>query len=164
LLHEQARDANDRGFLGRVRSRGVYTRVLHCKSYNPLSVRLLDALILPDEPHGRARFQDYEELADRNVIVVQTKARRMGMYLMGQALFSARLVMAQGAKSVRSILLCTGSDSALLPLLKPFPEVEVWVYDKNNPGICSRAGDPLILERDVMSRGRAGLCLRRRGE
>ena len=101
-------------------------------------VRLVDAVILPDEPHGRAKFQDYDKLAGRNVIVVQTKARRMGMYLMGQALFSARLVIAQGAKSVRSILLCTGSDSALLPLLKPFPEVAVWIYDKNNPGHCNR--------------------------
>jgi hypothetical protein len=100
------------------------------------SIRRLDAVILPDEPYGRARFRDYVKLADRNVIVVQAKARRMGMYLMGQALFSARLVMAQGAKRVCSILLCTSPDSALLPLLKPFPEVEVWVCDKNN--ICNR--------------------------
>ena len=95
-------------------------------------------MILPDEPHRRAIFRDYDNLADRNVIVVQTKASRMGMSLMGQALFSARLVVAQGAKSVRSILLCAGSDSALLPLLKPFPEVEVWIYDKNNLEICNR--------------------------
>ena len=101
-------------------------------------VRLVDAVILPDEPHGRAKFQDYDKRAGRNVIVVQAKARRMGMYLMGQALFSARLVIAQGAKSVRSILLCTESDSALLPLLKPFPEVEVWLYDKNSRGHCNR--------------------------
>ena len=101
-------------------------------------VRLVDAVILPDEPHRRAIFRDYDNLAGRNVIVVQTKASRMGMYLMGQALFSARLVVAQGAKSVRSILMCAGSDSALLPLLKPFPEVEVWIYDKNNLEICSR--------------------------
>jgi hypothetical protein len=74
---------------------------LHC------GVRLVDAVILPDEPHRRAKFQEYDKLAGRNVIVVQTKASRMGMYLMGQALFSARLVIAQGAKSVRSILRCS---------------------------------------------------------
>lgn len=106
-------------------------------------VRLVDALILPDEPHHRARFQDYTSLAGRNVIVVQTKAARMGMYLMGQAVFSARLAMELGAKRVRSILLCARSDSVLLPLLREFPEVEVWICDKNSPGICTRAAEPM---------------------
>jgi hypothetical protein len=100
--------------------------------------RYVDALILPDEPHRSASFTDYPALKDRNVIVVQTKAERMGMYLMGQALFSARLALARGAKSARSILLCTAPDSALLPLLKDFPEVEVWVYDERS-GKCRRA-------------------------
>ena len=100
--------------------------------------RYVDALILPDEPHRRASFTDYPTLKDRNVIVVQTKAARMGMYLMGQALFSARLALARGAKSARSILLCTAPDSVLLPLLKDFPEVEVWVYDERS-GKCRRA-------------------------
>jgi hypothetical protein len=70
----------------------------------------------------------------RNVVVVQTKKGRMGMYIMGQALFSARL--ARGAASVRSILLCHETDGALLPLLSPFPEVEVWVSDESDPSIC----------------------------
>jgi hypothetical protein len=100
--------------------------------------RLADAVILPDEPHRRATMQDYPDLARRSVIVVQTKASRMGMYLMGQAVFSARLVMAQGAASVRSILLCIRPDSVLLPFLKPYPEVEVWISDPNNPQRCTR--------------------------
>ena len=99
--------------------------------------RYVDALILPDELHGRARSADYATLTDRNVIVV-SKAARKGMYLMGQALFSARLALTRGAKSVRSILLCTAPDSVLLPLLKDFPEVEVWVYDERS-GKCRRA-------------------------
>jgi hypothetical protein len=78
------------------------------------------------------------KLSKPNVIVVQTKAARMGMYLMGQALFSARLALARGAKSVRSILLCTAPDGVLLPLLKDFPEGEVWVYDERS-GKCRRA-------------------------
>jgi hypothetical protein len=53
--------------------------------------RLADAVILPDEPHCRGRSQEYPSLTGHNVIVVQTKPHRMGMYLMGQALFSARL-------------------------------------------------------------------------
>ena len=70
------------------------------------AVRRADAVIFPDEPHGRVKAHDYPSLAGRNVIVVPTKPGRMGMYLMGQARFSARLVKAQGATGVRSILLC----------------------------------------------------------
>ena len=88
--------------------------------------RHVDGLILPDEPHGRGKWRDYASLSGRRVVVVQTKTGRMGMYLMGQALFSARLALTRGASSVRSILLCHEPDAALLPLLKPFPEVEIY--------------------------------------
>jgi len=101
-------------------------------------MRFVDGLILPDEPHGRGKWRDYEALSGRRVIIIQTKAGRMGMYLMGQALFSGRLALASGAASVRSILLCHHGDGALLPLLKPFQEVEVWLSDLKNPLICKR--------------------------
>ena len=104
------------------------------------SPRWADAVILPDEPHRQASVSDYPSLVGRNVIVVQTKIGRMGMYLMGQALFSARLALAAGATTVRSVLLCHRSDAALLPLLGPFPEVEVWVSDPTDPRMCHRAG------------------------
>jgi hypothetical protein len=91
------------------------------------SARYVDGLILPDEAFGRATLNDFPSLIDRNVILIQTKRRRMGMYLMAQALFSARLALAAGAANVRSILLCTAPDAALIPLIAPFPEVEVWI-------------------------------------
>ena len=100
--------------------------------------RCVDGLILPDEPHGRGKWRDHASLSDRRVIVIQTKIGRMGMYLMGRALFSARLALACGAASVRSILLCHQTDGALLPLLKPFPEVEVWLSDLKNARRCKR--------------------------
>jgi hypothetical protein len=100
--------------------------------------RLADAVILPDRPHGRATIREYPTLTGLNVVVVQTKASRMGMYLMGQAVFSAKLVKEhQKAASVRSILLCTGIDSVLLPFLDPYPEVEVWTCDPSNSYICA---------------------------
>jgi hypothetical protein len=102
------------------------------------SWRWVDALILPDEPHRRARPTDYPSLSGRSVIVVQTKAARMGMYIMGQALFSARLALAAGAANVRSILLCRKPDAALLPLLVPFPEVEVWIADRDNLNLLAQ--------------------------
>jgi hypothetical protein len=103
-------------------------------------IRLVDGVILPDEPHGRGKWRDHS-LTGKRVIVIQTKAERMGMYLMGQAVFSPYLARACGATSVRSILLCYRSDAALLPLLKPFPEVEVWLSDPTNPLICKRVTD-----------------------
>ena len=103
------------------------------------SQRLVDAVILPDEPYGRASVHDYPSLAGRNVVVVQTKRGRIGMYLMGQALFSARLALGCGAASVRSILLYRFSDSALVPLLKEFPEVEVWLFSDADLS-CKRLG------------------------
>ena len=103
------------------------------------SNRLADAVILPDEPHHRASVKDYPSLADRRVIVVQTKRGRMGMSLMGQALFSARLVLLSGAASVRSILLCRHSDGALLPLLKEFADIEVWLFEDASLS-CQRVG------------------------
>ena len=93
------------------------------------SPRYADAIILPDMPMQRYQRSEHIDLKGKNIIVVQAKARRMGMYLMGQALFSARLAIQIGAISVRSILLCTKSDAAMLPLLAPFPEVEVWTHD-----------------------------------
>ena len=64
--------------------------------------KVVDAVILPDEPHHRAKATDYPSLAGRNVIVVQTKRGRMGMYLMGQALFSAHSPLrAEQLQSVR---------------------------------------------------------------
>jgi hypothetical protein len=104
-------------------------------------VRRVDGLILPDEPHGRGKWRDYASLTGKRVIIVQTEFSRMGMYHMGQALFSARLALVRGAASVRSILLCLRPDAALLPLLKPFPEVEVWLSDRTNPSICKRIAD-----------------------
>jgi hypothetical protein len=93
--------------------------------------RMVDAIILPDEPHHRAKAMDYPSLAGRKVIVVQTKRGRMGMYLMGQAVFSAQLALACGAAPpVRSVLLCNFA-------VKPFPEVEVWTSDPQNPQACA---------------------------
>lgn len=103
------------------------------------SQRWADAVILPDEPHVCADVRDYRGLAGRNVVVVQTKTGRMGMYLMGQALFSAGLARAQGAAAVRSILLCNRLDQALMELLMPFPEVEVWLSNAKAPLDVTRA-------------------------
>ena len=99
--------------------------------------RCVDGLILPQEENRRASWREFPSLTGRAVVVVQTKVGAMGMYLMGQAVFSARLALAAGASSARSILLCERPDAALLPLLADFPEVEVWTVARNG-GCCLR--------------------------
>lgn len=98
--------------------------------------RLVDAIVLPRGEHRRLPRSEYTAalLEGQEVIVVQAKADRLGMYLMGQALFSAELVRQLGAASVRSIAFCTAGDSALEPLLAAYPQVEVVVIDRASIG------------------------------
>ena len=88
--------------------------------------RLIDAVILPRGPHQRVHWRDCS-LRDQDVIVVQAKASRLGMYLMGQTLFSADLIRALQPRSVRSVALCRTDDAVLRPLLEAHPGMEVVV-------------------------------------
>ena len=91
--------------------------------------RLLDAVILPKGEHKCVHWQDIS-LEGKDVIVVQAKANRLGMYLMGQTLFSAQLVRRFKPKSVRSVALCTANDEILRPLLEKYKGMEVIVVPK----------------------------------
>jgi hypothetical protein len=86
--------------------------------------RHLDALILPNGETKIANAQDVS-LAGEDIIIVQAKDNRLGMYLMGQAVFSVELMRRFNPKSIRSIALCTKDCSVLRPLLDKYPEVEV---------------------------------------
>ena len=88
--------------------------------------RLLDAVILPNEPTRIAHWKEMS-LKGKDVIVVQAKAHRLGMYLMGQTLFSAALIKRFEPRSVKSVALCTRDDSVLRPLLEEHPGMEVVV-------------------------------------
>jgi hypothetical protein len=103
---------------------------------NGVARRLLDAVILPDFPRKLAHWRDVS-LAGQHVIVVQAKASRLGMYLMGQAIFSAELVRTRFAPaSLRSVILCSKDDSVLRAFLVSYPEVEV-VIDEAAPVLPS---------------------------
>lgn len=81
--------------------------------------RRVDGLVLPD---GDRRIADWRDVSvkGRDVVVVQTKANRLGMYLLGQALFSAELVKPLEPRSVRSVALCAVDDSVLRPLAERY--------------------------------------------
>ncbi len=80
-------------------------------------------------PNKETRIAPWREvsLKGEDVIVVQAKAMRLGMYLMGQTFFSAELIKRFGPASVRSVALCTKDDSLLRPLLEQYPGMEVVV-------------------------------------
>ena len=81
--------------------------------------RWVDALILPDRETRRAPPGERVAVDGQRVILVQAKASRLGMYLMGQTLFSAELLRHRSRPaSVESIALCTADDEVLRPLLE----------------------------------------------
>jgi hypothetical protein len=89
--------------------------------------RLIDAVILPNGPKKKAHWRDVS-VNGEDVICIQAKRGRLGMYLMGQTLFSAKLLKRMGAKSVKSIALCEKDDSVLNPLLNDYDGMEVVLY------------------------------------
>ncbi len=93
--------------------------------------RLADALIILGGKHhellGRARGK--VDIKGKRVVVVQAKVGRLGMYVMGQGVFSAKLMKRFKPKSVKSVILCTENDAVLEPLLAQFRDVEVRVMN-----------------------------------
>jgi len=88
--------------------------------------RFADAVIILDEETKIARAQDVS-LIGKDVIVVQAKASRLGMSLMGQMIFSWELMQRFKPKSVLSVGICTKDCSVLRPMLGKHPGVEVVV-------------------------------------
>jgi hypothetical protein len=96
--------------------------------------RRVDALIIGHGPHVEAHPADNVDMTGQDVIVVQTKASRLGMAVMGQAIFSIALVKRHfKPKSVKAVIVCTGHDEELEALLKPYKNVEVRVYRRKKP-------------------------------
>jgi hypothetical protein len=92
--------------------------------------RLIDAVILPNLPKRVAKSEEVN-IEGQDIIVVQAKAYRLGMYLMGQTFFSAELMKKFKPASIRSVALCLKDDDVLRPMLERFPGMEVVVLPKN---------------------------------
>ena len=89
------------------------------------SPRWVDGLILPDGPRRIADAKDVN-VDGKEVIVVQTKKGRLRMTLMGQVVFSQKLMYRNyKPRRVRSIALCEEDDDVLRPMLEAFDDVEV---------------------------------------
>ena len=93
--------------------------------------RLIDGVIILGEK-TEILTTDEVSVQDKDIVVIQTKASRLGMYLLGQALFSAELMKAHNPKSVKIVAVCTSGDSILEPLAKKF-DIEVFVSGNYSP-------------------------------
>lgn len=90
-------------------------------------VRRIDGVIVFDGHHRLAK--QHEVIIEGNdIIVVQTKCSRLGMYLMGQAFFSRELMRPFGPRHIRTVALCRRDDEALRPLCDQYG-IEVVVQE-----------------------------------
>ena len=91
--------------------------------------RWIDGIIIRGGERRIAKRTETDLVKGKDVIVVQTKAGRLGMYLMGQTVFSLELMKRFKPKprSVKAVALCTENDSALEPLLKKYKNIKVVV-------------------------------------
>jgi hypothetical protein len=93
--------------------------------------RRIDAVIIPDGENIKAKSNEVS-LAGKDIICVQAKCERLGMYLMGQAIFSKKLLeMFCKPRSVLSVALCTADDNILRPLLEEYNNVEVVIIERD---------------------------------
>jgi len=88
--------------------------------------RFMDGLVILDGPFEISN-DVHRDIAGKDVVVIQCKNKRLGMYLMGQALFSRELLLKKGAKSVRSVAVCRKDDKAMHELLVAHQGMEVSV-------------------------------------
>lgn len=89
--------------------------------------RLIDAIIVRDDEPRRVKFREVE-IAGRDIIVVQAKRGRLGMYLMGQAFFSPQLMMKFNPRTITSITLCKLHDLVMVPLFESYASLKVIIY------------------------------------
>jgi hypoxanthine-guanine phosphoribosyltransferase len=86
--------------------------------------RYLDGLVILDDPFEIS--DDVRcDIAGKDVVIIQSKNKQLGMYLMGQALFSRELILKKKPKSVRSVAVCRKDDKVMRPLLEAHPGIEV---------------------------------------
>ncbi len=79
------------------------------------SIRLIDGVIVLGEENS-IHSSTYFDISGRDIICIQTKKSRLGMYVMGQAFFSRELLKRHNPKSIKSVIICGKEDSVLQEL------------------------------------------------
>ncbi|OYY21391.1 MULTISPECIES: hypothetical protein [unclassified Polynucleobacter] len=92
--------------------------------------RLLDGVVILGEKTQICKAYEVD-VKDKDIVVIQTKANRVGMNLLGQAVFSAELMKSHKPKSIKAVAICTLGDSVLEPLASKFG-IEVIIYEEKS--------------------------------
>ena len=92
--------------------------------------RHIDGVIVLGQKAARRgpRKGDRELVKGKRVIVIQSKARRLGMSLIGQVVVSCKLLEYLGADVAKSVGVCKEDDKILHKVLKTFDKCEAVVY------------------------------------
>ncbi|MBN8585355.1 MAG: hypothetical protein J0M37_09680 [Ignavibacteria bacterium] len=94
--------------------------------------RLIDGVIVLGES-TKLHDSNFYDIRDKDVICIQTKQSRLGMYLMGQAFFSAELLKRYFPKSIKKVLICGKDDEILNPICMKF-DIEVVIIPESEIG------------------------------
>jgi hypothetical protein len=88
--------------------------------------RYLDGLVILD---GTFEISDdvKRDITGKDVVIIQSKNKQLGMYLMGQALFSRELILKKNPQSVRSVAVCRKDDKVMRAHLEAHHGMEVRV-------------------------------------
>ena len=90
------------------------------------SQRLMDGVIILGEEKKIVSWRDVS-ISGKDIIVIQTKENRLGMYLMGQAFFSRELMRKFEPKSIRAAIICSKDDSVMRALAESYG-LEIIIY------------------------------------
>jgi hypothetical protein len=77
--------------------------------------RPIDGIIVLGEKHEIYHGNKYD-ITGKDVIIIQTKRGRIGMYLLGQAYFSKFLVEKHNPRSIKTVAICGKTDKVMQEL------------------------------------------------
>jgi len=79
--------------------------------------RLVDGIIVLGEKTSKQKGGSFD-IKDRDVIAIQTKSTRLGMYLMGQAYFTREILKRFNPNSIKTVAICGKGDAEMEALCK----------------------------------------------
>lgn len=117
------------------RKKGLLIRefpAVECGQGRAEGKRHIDGVIIHENKSGdrKGMKKDRELVKGKEVIVIQSKAKRLGMYLIGQTIVSRELLKSLGADVVLSVAVCKKDDPKMRAVLERFKKCEAQVYDR----------------------------------
>jgi hypothetical protein len=96
--------------------------------------RAIDGVIVLGEPSA-IQTGGVHDFKGKDLIVIQTKSDRLGMYLMGQAYFSREIMRRFNPRSVKAVAICGRTDAEMVALCSQ-ADIEVRVIPDNSSPIA----------------------------